>query len=322
MRLAVDSHRDAGSRARRDARRPGRRRQRPGRRRCSTADQSTEAGVSAQRARVAALRSLLADVRPDDREARRLAALADVSRDARACGSSAATAGRTTSATAGSITCSRSAATSTSSCSTPRSTRTPAASSRRRRRSARPRSSPSAGKATPKKDLGLMAMAYGHVYVARVAFGAKDAQTVKAFIEAEAYPGTSLIIAYSHCIAHGYDLASGLEQQKLAVDSGHWPLFRFDPRRAAARRTRARSSTRARRRSSLEQVHAQRIALPHGRAGATRRASRCSLEAAKADIRDRVCALRGSWRGQQGREVRDDDGPPHDVSRIRRCRTR
>ena len=91
-----------------------------------------------------------------------------------------------------------------------------------------------AGKATAKKDLGMMAMAYGSAYVARVAFGARDAQTVKAFVEAESYPGTSLIIAYSHCIAHGYDMADGLSQQKLAVDSGHWPLFRFDPRRQAA----------------------------------------------------------------------------------------
>jgi len=89
------------------------------------------------------------------------------------------------------------------------------------------------GKESPKKDLGLHAMSYGHVYVASVAFGAKDAQTVRAFAEAEAYPGPSLIIAYSHCIAHGYDLAHGAEQQKLAVDSGVWPLFRFDPRRAA-----------------------------------------------------------------------------------------
>ena len=90
-----------------------------------------------------------------------------------------------------------------------------------------------AGKATPKKDLALMAMAYGTAYVARVAMGAKDAHTVKAFLEAEAYPGTSILIAYSHCIAHGYDLAYGLEQQKLAVASGHWPLTRFDPRRRA-----------------------------------------------------------------------------------------
>jgi len=91
-----------------------------------------------------------------------------------------------------------------------------------------------AGKETPKKDLGMMAMAYGHVYVARVAFGAKDSQTVHAFLEAEAHPGPSLIIAYSHCIAHGYDMALGAEQQKLAVSSGVWPLYRFDPRRVAA----------------------------------------------------------------------------------------
>jgi pyruvate-ferredoxin/flavodoxin oxidoreductase len=90
------------------------------------------------------------------------------------------------------------------------------------------------GKETAKKDLGLHAMSYGHVYVARVAFGAKDAQTVRAFVEAEAHPGPSLIIAYSHCIAHGYDLAFGAHQQKLAVDSGVWPLFRFDPKRIEA----------------------------------------------------------------------------------------
>jgi pyruvate-ferredoxin/flavodoxin oxidoreductase len=88
-----------------------------------------------------------------------------------------------------------------------------------------------AGKETAKKDLGMMAMMYGHVYVARVAFGAKDLQTVNAFLEAESYPGPSLIIAYSPCIAHGYDLALGADQQKRAVDSGVWPLYRFDPRR-------------------------------------------------------------------------------------------
>jgi len=91
-----------------------------------------------------------------------------------------------------------------------------------------------AGKELPKKDLGLMAMSYGHVYVARVAFGAKDTQTVRAFEEAEAYRGPSLIIAYSPCIAHGYDLAHGLDQQKRAVETGAWPLYRFDPRRGAA----------------------------------------------------------------------------------------
>jgi pyruvate-ferredoxin/flavodoxin oxidoreductase len=88
-----------------------------------------------------------------------------------------------------------------------------------------------AGKPIGKKDLGLLANMYGHVYVARVAFGAKMLQTTQAFLEAEAYPGPSLIIAYSHCIAHGYDMAQGALQQKLAVDSGVWPLYRFDPRR-------------------------------------------------------------------------------------------
>jgi pyruvate-ferredoxin/flavodoxin oxidoreductase len=90
-----------------------------------------------------------------------------------------------------------------------------------------------AGKDSAKKDLGMMAMGYGNVYVARVAFGAKDTQTVKAFLEAESFPGPSLIIAYSHCIAHGYDMAFGLDQQRRAVESGIWPLYRFDPRRVA-----------------------------------------------------------------------------------------
>jgi pyruvate-ferredoxin/flavodoxin oxidoreductase len=91
-----------------------------------------------------------------------------------------------------------------------------------------------AGKEVAKKDLGLLANMYGHVYVARVALGAKMPQTVQAMLEAESYAGPSLIIAYSHCIAHGYDMAFGAAQQKLAVDSGVWPLYRFDPRRGAA----------------------------------------------------------------------------------------
>jgi pyruvate-ferredoxin/flavodoxin oxidoreductase len=85
------------------------------------------------------------------------------------------------------------------------------------------------GKPTPKKDLGMMAMSYGYVYVAQVAMGASDAHTVRAFLEAEAYDGPSLIIAYSHCIAHGIDMAKGMNQQKLAVDSGYWPLYRYNP---------------------------------------------------------------------------------------------
>jgi pyruvate-ferredoxin/flavodoxin oxidoreductase len=85
------------------------------------------------------------------------------------------------------------------------------------------------GKGMPKKDLGLIAMAYGYVYVAKVAMGASDQQTLTAFLEAEAYDGPSLIIAYSHCIAHGIDMRKGLEQQKLAVNSGYWPLYRYNP---------------------------------------------------------------------------------------------
>jgi pyruvate-ferredoxin/flavodoxin oxidoreductase len=92
------------------------------------------------------------------------------------------------------------------------------------------------GKLMGKKDLGLIAMTYGHIYVASVALGAKDEQTLRAFVEAESYPGPSLIIGYSHCIAHGIavDMGVGARQQKLAVDTGQWLLYRFDPRRVAA----------------------------------------------------------------------------------------
>ena len=90
------------------------------------------------------------------------------------------------------------------------------------------------GKPIVKKDLAMMAMAYGNVYVAQVAYGAKDVQVLRAFLEAESYDGPSLIIAYSPCIAHGIDLANNLRQQDLAVNAGHWGLFRYDPRRAAA----------------------------------------------------------------------------------------
>src|SRR5207342_319995 len=86
-----------------------------------------------------------------------------------------------------------------------------------------------AGKTTPKKDLALQAIAYGNVYVARVAMGADPQQTLRAFREAEAYDGPSLVIAYSHCIAHGTEIRTGLDQQYRAVASGHWPLIRYDP---------------------------------------------------------------------------------------------
>jgi len=85
------------------------------------------------------------------------------------------------------------------------------------------------GKPTAKKDLGLIAMSYGNIYVAQVAMGSNDTQTIKAFMEAEAYDGPSLIIAYSHCIAHGIDMMKGMVNQKAAVESGHWPLYRYNP---------------------------------------------------------------------------------------------
>ena len=91
----------------------------------------------------------------------------------------------------------------------------------------------SGGKASAKKDLGLMAMTYGHVYVASVAMGARDEHTLRCFLEAESYPGPSLILAYSHCIAHGIDMGLGMQQQQRAVASGRWLLYRHDPRRRA-----------------------------------------------------------------------------------------
>ncbi|MGB8916982.1 MAG: thiamine pyrophosphate-dependent enzyme, partial [Candidatus Sulfotelmatobacter sp.] len=88
------------------------------------------------------------------------------------------------------------------------------------------------GKPGNKKDLGLIAMSYGNIYVASVAMGAKDEHTLKAFLEAEAYNGPSLIIAYSHCIAHGINMTTGMANQKMAVDSGQWLLYRYNPERA------------------------------------------------------------------------------------------
>jgi len=92
----------------------------------------------------------------------------------------------------------------------------------------------SAGKETRKKDLGLLAMSYGHVYVASVAMQARSRHTLRALLEAESYPGPSLVIAHSPCIAHGYDLVHSPAQQARAIASGAWPLYRYDPRRVAA----------------------------------------------------------------------------------------
>jgi hypothetical protein len=118
------------------------------------------------------------------------------------------------------------------------------------------------GKPSPKKDLGLMAMSYGNVYVASVAIGAKDEHTLKAFLEAEAYDGPSLIIAYSHCIAHGINMTTAMSDQKVAVDSGQWLLYRYNPERTL-----------------LVKIHRPLTpALPRAKSGtfcSNRRASRC-----------------------------------------------
>ena len=143
-----------------------------------------------------------------------------------------------------------------------------------------------AGKATPKKDLGLMAMAQGHVYVARVAFGAKDTQTVQAFLEAESYPGPALIIAYSPCIEHGYDLGRGIEHQKLAVQTGYWPLYRFDPRRLAEDENPLRLDSGPPKKSLME------LARSEGRFGIVERRDPARfhrlMAAAQQDLTDRV----------------------------------
>jgi pyruvate-ferredoxin/flavodoxin oxidoreductase len=92
------------------------------------------------------------------------------------------------------------------------------------------------GKTNSKKDLAMQAIAHGSAYVAEIAMGANDVHALKTILEAEAYPGPSIVIAYSHCIAHGYDMCHGLDQQDLAVNSGYWPLFRFNPLKEQGKR--------------------------------------------------------------------------------------
>jgi pyruvate-ferredoxin/flavodoxin oxidoreductase len=155
------------------------------------ADQASEAGIEAQRSRVAALKEKLKGQATSD--ARNLASLADV----------LVLDTEVYSNTGGQ--CSKA---------TPRGAVAKFA---------------AGGKPIGKKDFGLIAMSYGHIYVATVAYGANDLQTVKAFMEAEAYDGPSIILAYSHCIAHGIDMKTGIDNQDRAVNSGHWPLYRFNP---------------------------------------------------------------------------------------------
>jgi len=168
----------------------------------------------------------------------------------------------------------------------------------------------SAGKAGAKKDLGLLAMTYGNVYVAQVAMGGKDAQTVKAFVEAESFPGPSLVIAYSHCIEHGYDLSEGLHHQREAVESGYWPLYRYDPRLPEPLHLDSRPPSLPLREFALKEDRFARLARTQPeRAGEL-------LELAQADIERRrrlyerlaeVYAARDA--GERGREraLRDED---------------
>jgi pyruvate-ferredoxin/flavodoxin oxidoreductase len=190
------------------------------------ADTTTEAGLAAQRARVAELKSLLEG--RDEPEARRLAALADhlvpttvwiVGGDGWAydIGFGGLDHVLASGADVNILVLDTEVYSNTggqASKATPRGAVAKYASS---------------GKETRKKDLGQIAAAYGNVYVAQIAMGADNAQTVKALAEANAWEGPSLVIAYSHCIAHGIEMREGMQQQRRAVESGYWPLFRFDP---------------------------------------------------------------------------------------------
>ena len=133
------------------------------------------------------------------------------------------------------------------------------------------------GKGIAKKDLGLEAMSYGDVYVAKVALGASDIQTVKALLEAEAWPGVSLVIAYSTCIAHGFDMSQSMTQQKLAVQSGHWPLYRYRPGRRRGERSHSARQRRAI--GAVRRLRRQRGAVTRCCSAATRNASALLLDA-------------------------------------------
>ena len=138
------------------------------------------------------------------------------------------------------------------------------------------------GKGLPKKDLGMIAMTYGYVYVAQVAMGSNDQQTLRAFLEADAYDGPSLIIAYSHCIAHGIDMRKGLEQQKLAVSSGIWPLYRYNPALADEGKNPLHDRL-ARTHHLGAGLRLQRNPLPHAAAGDEARAEML-MKSAREDV--------------------------------------
>ncbi len=170
-----------------------------------------------------------------------------------------------------------------------------------------------AGKTVPKKDLALQAIAYGNVYVARVAMGADPQQTLSAFREAEAYDGPSLVLAYSHCIAHGIEMRDGLDQQYRAVASGYWPLIRYDPS-APCRRRQPVPARLAATAHPARRLHQPRAALPHAdeqRPGRGRAAAR----AGRAGGRPALGRVRGD--GDPGRAAlrsRRAQGPPVNLS--------
>ncbi|RMG47304.1 MAG: pyruvate:ferredoxin (flavodoxin) oxidoreductase, partial [Acidobacteria bacterium] len=167
-----------------------------------------------------------------------------------------------------------------------------------------------AGKPTPKKDLARMAIAYGNVYVAQVAMGASDTQTLRAFLEAESYPGPSLIVAYCHCIAHGYDLAHGMDQQKAAVSCGYWPLFRYDPRREAEGKNPFQLD------SKPPRMKLDEYALNETRytilAKAKPEAARELLELARRDVQRRWAAYRRMAEASDAEELRRMQETTHD----------
>ena len=143
----------------------------------------------------------------------------------------------------------------------------------------------STGKATKKKDLGLLAQAYGDVYVAQIALGANETQTVRAILEAAAWPGPSLILAYSTCIAHGIEMSTSMGHQKEAVTSGYWPLYRFHPSPEPGAHPFSLDSKRPT--TSLERVHARRDPLHRARPRRTTTGREHLLHLAQADIDER-----------------------------------
>ncbi len=165
-----------------------------------------------------------------------------------------------------------------------------------------------AGKAAPKKDLGLMAMTYGNVYVASVAMGARDEHTIRAFLEAESYPGPSLLIAYSHCIAHGIDMAHGMEHQRAAVESGRWLLYRYDPRRRERGENPLQLDSRSPRRR-LAEVMGEENRFRMLRYSQPERARELALQAQQ-DLDHRWALYRGLAEAGQNTDTPPQEGQP------------